>query len=189
MSARPPTLSLAPQPGTGIVAVSTLGLIAVRKRRGLSELLLGDEPETDIEVRGGFADFDRLSRRRPDSARTGGPARGRNAALLRRTRAAVAGRRRFGASRAEQHHARPGQPAPCRSTASAGRGTGARSASGHLVAGAALARSRRAVALRWPRAARRFGRCAFGALPAGAGWPARRSARAAGVTGRRLGRC
>jgi DNA-binding SARP family transcriptional activator len=49
--------------GLGIVAAATLGVIAVRKRRGLGEPPIGDEPETDIEVHGGFADLDWLSRR------------------------------------------------------------------------------------------------------------------------------
>jgi DNA-binding SARP family transcriptional activator len=49
--------------GLGVIAVSSLGVIAIRRRRGLSEPPLGDEPESDIGVRGGFADLDWLSRR------------------------------------------------------------------------------------------------------------------------------
>ncbi|HEY1245630.1 MAG TPA: LysM peptidoglycan-binding domain-containing protein, partial [Hyphomicrobiaceae bacterium] len=49
--------------GLGVVALSALGVVAVRRRRALAEPPLGDEPESDIVVRGGFADLDWLSRR------------------------------------------------------------------------------------------------------------------------------
>ena len=46
-----------------MLPVSALGVMAVRRRRTLLEPPLGDEPESDIAVHGGFADLEWLSRR------------------------------------------------------------------------------------------------------------------------------